>query len=933
MSVIAWIGKTPLAERFEADRSFVCRIDSDSRGRLSWISSQSGCRKSRSRNARLGGGGHRSQRVPEPLASQRLRLNANTLERKVKPMPVRRRRVFLSHSSEDDDLVALLIDGLRSRGLKPFADNDPKDGIQPGEAWLDRLSKALKQADSVILVISQDWIDSLWCQAEYRTALLLKKRIIPIVVGGAQHREIEPRAHKVFLSGDEAQVDPAVLDSISRALPTRLSTWFLAVLLSLVPVALAALGLAEKPLGHWDLVEFGGGVAKDLARDVSQPDRLYAAFWKSDFLGTGGLFESMNSGRTWRRLEIPLGGNPNRVFSDADELLVASDGAALSFDRRQASWQSLDLGGLSSEYLFLRPFPGKTSNLLWGTVRPSGASGGAGTAGGLGAVGVLESNAKLGGLGIRRKDGTLTYAEFPATDADFHPRLEGVIVAAAPSGPGLVVSYDEGATFQVIDGFHGRQPLRVLITKDGDSIYAAALDGAWRARVEKWEGASFQFERVHEERALTGCLAQAGDHIYYGTDHGLFVIRDRDADFERFHVQPPVSHVNDILPLDDRLLVATSGGGVFELRAEQDAWKPVLASGSMSVSFGGAFGDFSLVGAGGLLFRSPDAGRTWAPIYDFNGNVLNLISVRPHDDRKGLRAGDYRLRNSVARAGWAYQEALLFAGVGKRGLFRKRSGELGWEDAQVGEKGVVNSLSQSLSKPNVLAAVVNQKCFLSRDSGTSWTEVGAESTRACDAVYPHPRDGFWVSGVNGDRAGLFRCDDDGANWRFVSELDTNVGVSGASPVGRGRDRLFVSVDGRVHYYNAELDTFERRGQLPIEGSLWIEIAEAPDGDVYAGCQEGMAFRSPDGGATWTRLPFDSLLKDGQGKILGIGLDEKGWPQFFTNKGMLVRSGDVVAAVGGWTFTWKLGTLMNRLGLGQSPPGISVSEQTPTDVGG
>jgi hypothetical protein len=101
------------------------------------------------------------------------------------------RRIFVSHSSDDDPLADKLVKELSSRGLKPFVDHHPKTGIIPGEDWLRALRRNLGPAQAVLLLVSDGWRRSKWCQAEYSTAKLLNKAIIPVVIENGAHGDIE----------------------------------------------------------------------------------------------------------------------------------------------------------------------------------------------------------------------------------------------------------------------------------------------------------------------------------------------------------------------------------------------------------------------------------------------------------------------------------------------------------------------------------------------------------------------------------------------------------------------------------------------------------------------------------------------------------------------------------------------------------------------
>ncbi len=91
----------------------------------------------------------------------------------------RKTRVFLSYSRKDIEFAQLLKTELEARGFHPMLD---KTDIAPGEAWQDRLSKLIIEADAVVFSVSPNSAASKICAWEVAEAGRLGKRIIPVVV-------------------------------------------------------------------------------------------------------------------------------------------------------------------------------------------------------------------------------------------------------------------------------------------------------------------------------------------------------------------------------------------------------------------------------------------------------------------------------------------------------------------------------------------------------------------------------------------------------------------------------------------------------------------------------------------------------------------------------------------------------------------------------
>jgi WD40 repeat protein len=93
-------------------------------------------------------------------------------------------RIFISHSSQDNATAAELKVWLNARGFEHiFLDFDESGGIQPGAAWEKTLYREIERAQAVIVVVTEHWMASKWCFAEFCQARALGKAIFPLIVG------------------------------------------------------------------------------------------------------------------------------------------------------------------------------------------------------------------------------------------------------------------------------------------------------------------------------------------------------------------------------------------------------------------------------------------------------------------------------------------------------------------------------------------------------------------------------------------------------------------------------------------------------------------------------------------------------------------------------------------------------------------------------
>ncbi|MDW3222508.1 MAG: TIR domain-containing protein [Paracoccaceae bacterium] len=93
-------------------------------------------------------------------------------------------RIFISHqnNSADNSRAEKIHRWIKNqKGINGFLDFDIQDGLQVGQQWEDEIYAAIRSAQVVIAIVSNDWLKSHWCTSEARMARLLGLKLILII--------------------------------------------------------------------------------------------------------------------------------------------------------------------------------------------------------------------------------------------------------------------------------------------------------------------------------------------------------------------------------------------------------------------------------------------------------------------------------------------------------------------------------------------------------------------------------------------------------------------------------------------------------------------------------------------------------------------------------------------------------------------------------
>lgn len=90
-------------------------------------------------------------------------------------------KIFISHSSKEEEVYIELSNALCKQGHTVFNAVD----INVGENWIEKIKKALNESDILIAIITNNFLNSSWAQAELSSVTFGTNdiRVLPVVVG------------------------------------------------------------------------------------------------------------------------------------------------------------------------------------------------------------------------------------------------------------------------------------------------------------------------------------------------------------------------------------------------------------------------------------------------------------------------------------------------------------------------------------------------------------------------------------------------------------------------------------------------------------------------------------------------------------------------------------------------------------------------------
>ena len=461
------------------------------------------------------------------------------------------------------------------------------------------------------------------------------------------------------------------------------------------------------------------------------------------------------------------------------------------------------------------------------------------------------------------RDGGLSWQASPADISEYS--FADAQTALGASATGLYRSTNAGASFAAV------------LAGDADdveflspTVAVAIVDGAFRRSNDAgltWSAGSSAQGRnrlfvVSEDIVLawgrSGTFPDYDDRLFRSADGG-----QSWSDLGEMIPSDAFTNGLAFTIVDASILIASNGAG--DLYRSADAglsWAQVYAAPGPRPGFldsgNPVFAD-AQTGyyrfADGLLVRTTDAGASWQQISSGSGQAILALDRFPNGDLIGVGEGGRVLTRVASASTW-----LIRATLGSTDLVAV----------------------QVLGTQTVVAVNHDGQLYRSNDAGASWvaaTAVPPDLSAAADLHFETAIEG-WVIGQGFAGAALFHTLDGGATWTPVTDFQGSyaaidfAGANGWAVAEFGI--LYRTSDGGASWSEV---------QLPGSGFSIQDVDFWDAGTGYVVGGSGYAARSTDGGLTWQMLP----VPDSSANITDIALISANELWVSTSDGKLMYS--------------------------------------------
>ena len=102
--------------------------------------------------------------------------------------------IFISYSHKNGEFTKKLFEALQAANRSVWSD---WDDIHAGTEWRTEIKEGIENADSILFVLSHDWLSSKECRKELDYAVKMGKRLIPVVWQDVASKDLPPELAKI----------------------------------------------------------------------------------------------------------------------------------------------------------------------------------------------------------------------------------------------------------------------------------------------------------------------------------------------------------------------------------------------------------------------------------------------------------------------------------------------------------------------------------------------------------------------------------------------------------------------------------------------------------------------------------------------------------------------------------------------------------------
>jgi photosystem II stability/assembly factor-like uncharacterized protein len=269
----------------------------------------------------------------------------------------------------------------------------------------------------------------------------------------------------------------------------------------------------------------------------------------------------------------------------------------------------------------------------------------------------------------------------------------------------------------------------------------------------------------------------------------------------------------------------------------------------------------------GKIYKSLDAGKSWAPLYPGIGHkelVVDTLVQHP-SEHDHIYAGAWDLRSEGG------------------GLYESRDAGLTWKQMHLPRaSAAVRGFDICKTDPSRMIAGTLAGVYVSADGGNRWSQVGGSEFLKTESVAIDPHNSRFLY-VGTWRLG-YRSNDFGKTWTRVDKgmpLDSDVFSISLSP--GNPEIMYASACSGVYRSVNRASSWSRLKILPdrfVIRAQIVYIDPVNDHRVYTGTTEGL-FVSDNDGQTWMRLTSPDTVVNaiqidpGNNRRLLIGTEYQG----------------------------------------------------------